>query len=299
MADPLRYFAAPAPMSDPGPHTHLFEALPREIGPLCEVVQGLILHLFWAERYGVQLPEARQAEVQLRPASAKLEQILRLDPRPLTAARPPDQRLVGNCRDFTLLLTAMLRHQGVPARARCGFARYFIPGHYEDHWVCEYWHAGQERWVLTDAQLDPFQLRALRAEFDPLDLPRDQFLTGGEAWQLCRSGQADPDAFGIADLQGLWFVRGDFVRDIAALNKVELLPWDVWGAIAGTDADLNAADLEALDQMAALSSGPAPAFDEIRQRYQRERQWQVPPTIRSFTPGGLVEVDLGGLEQAN
>lgn len=298
MAEQLSYFARPAPMSAPGPHAELFAALPQAIGELCQVVQGLVLHLFWAERYGVQLPEARQAEVQLRPVADKLERILALDPRPLTDTRPPERRLVGNCRDFSLLLTAILRHQGVPARARCGFARYFIPDHFEDHWVCEYWHAGQERWVLTDAQLDGFQVRALGATFDPCDLPRDQFLTGGEAWQLCRTGQADPDAFGIADLQGLWFVRGNLVRDVAALNKVELLAWDVWGAIGSRDEDLSAADLEALDQMAGLSSGAVSDFEPVRRLYQNDARWRVPPVIQSFTPGGLVEVDLGGLELA-
>ena len=112
---------------------------------------------FWADRYGLELDEARQSEVQIRPLSAKLERIAELDPRPLTEPRDPDKRLVGNCRDFTLLLVGLLRHQGVPARARCGFGRYFEPGHYEDHWVGEYWNAAQGRWVLTDAQMDALQ----------------------------------------------------------------------------------------------------------------------------------------------
>jgi hypothetical protein len=31
---------------------------------------------------------------------------------------------------------------------------------------------------------------------------------------------------------GLWFVQANVVRDLAALNKMELLPWDVWGRMA-------------------------------------------------------------------
>lgn len=86
-----------------------------------------MIHIFWAEQYGIQLPEQRKGEVQLRSVASKLERIAELDPRPLDQARPPDKRLVGNCRDFSVLLTAMLQHQGVPARARCGFGRYFLP----------------------------------------------------------------------------------------------------------------------------------------------------------------------------
>ena len=94
------------------------------------------------------------------------------------------------------------------------------PNHYEDHWVAEYWSAAQRRWVLVDAQLDDLQCAALQPDFDPLDVPRDRFIVGGAAWQMCRSGQADPERFGIFDMRGLGFIRGDFLRDVAALNRV-------------------------------------------------------------------------------
>ena len=34
--------------------------------------------------------------------------------------------------------------------------------------------------------------------------------------------------YGIFDLRGLWFVAGNVMRDFAALNNMEMLPWDVW-----------------------------------------------------------------------
>ncbi|MBL8056608.1 MAG: transglutaminase domain-containing protein [Anaerolineales bacterium] len=291
----LSFFAAHSFLSDPGRHAARLEAAPGDLAGLSRMVQGLLLHIFWAERYGVQLAEARQGEVQLRTVAAKLHRSLELDPRPLTEARPPERRLVGNCRDFTLLLTALLRQQGVPARARCGFARYFIPGHYEDHWVCEYWHAGEARWVLVDAQLDDLQRQALGIRFDPLDVPRDQFLAGGRAWQMCRSGQADPAAFGIADLHGLWFVRGDLVRDVAALNKVELLPWDGWGLADARDEDLLAGDLALLDEVADLTAGDVPEFDQLRGLYQNNAGLRVPAVIRSYAAHGVQTVALDEL----
>jgi hypothetical protein len=54
----------------------------------------------------------------------------------------------------------MLQSQGKPARARCGFGRYFKAGWYEDHWICEYWNDEQGRWIMVDAQLDDFLLSA-------------------------------------------------------------------------------------------------------------------------------------------
>jgi hypothetical protein len=37
----------------------------------------------------------------------------------------------------------------------------------------------------------------------------------------------------------LWFVAGSLVRDVAARNKVELLPWDAWGAQPQPDETLD------------------------------------------------------------
>ena len=86
----------------------------------------------------------------------------------------------------------MLRAQGVAARARCGFGAYFEKGKFVDHWVTEYWNEAQKRWVLVDPQLDARQRELFKVTFDPLDVPRDQFLVAGDAWQLCRGGKADP-----------------------------------------------------------------------------------------------------------
>lgn len=134
ISHPLTYYAYPGLMTGPGAHAALFDGLPTEISALCQVVQGLLLHVFWTERYGVELSEKRQQEVNIRSISHMLARIREMDDRPLTAARPLAKRLVGNCRDFSTMLCTMLRHQGVPARARCGFGAYFLPNHYEDHW---------------------------------------------------------------------------------------------------------------------------------------------------------------------
>ena len=289
---PLDYYASPGPMTEPEKYSNLFENLPVEISELRRLVQGLIIHIFWAKRYGVELPEERQQETQLRHVAKMLKRIQELDDQPLTVERPLENRLVGNCRDFSTLLCTILRHHGVPARARCGFGTYFEPGWYEDHWVCEYWNANENRWILVDAQLDDFQYEDLKIEFDPCDLPRDQFLTGGKAWQLCRAEKADPDRFGIFDMYGLWFIRGNLVRDLASLNKIELLPWDSWGLIDKEDLNLSESDWALLDQAAALTLADNAAFSELRAIYDNENRLCVPPTVKSYLQTGVQMVDL-------
>jgi hypothetical protein len=269
---PQEFFATPGRLSDAGRYAPLLEALPDDIDELCGIVQGLIIHVFWASRYGITLSEERQAEVGIRGMPAKLERLLALDDSPLNVERPLDKKLVGNCRDISLFLTSILQHKGIPARARCGFGTYFLPDHYEDHWMCEYWHTDRQRWVQVDAQLDAFQQEKLHIQFDPHDMPAGAFVTAGWGWQMCRAGQADPHKFGIHDMHGLWFVGGNVIRDFLALNKLEILPWDDWGYVHYLD--IPAQDLPALDHIAGLSLSTDAEFGKVRELFQNDPRLQ-------------------------
>jgi hypothetical protein len=252
----------------------------------------LIVHIFWAERYGLNLSEERKSEVQLRRTERRLRRTLELDNNPLTTSRSNDNKTIGNCRDFSVTLASMLQSKGIPARPRCGFGAYFLPNHFEDHWVCEYWNEAEGRWILVDAQLDQLQRNVLGISFSPLDVPRDQFIVGGAAWKICRSGKADPDQFGIFDMHGMDFIKGDFLRDVAALNKVELLPWDCWGMILMDYATLPPDDLSMLDRLANLTEADVPDFDTVRQLYESDPRLCVGESIQSYIDGNLESIKL-------
>ena len=147
----------PMAMSDPGRHAALFDGLPRDTGALAETVQGLMIHQHIAPAYGVTLSRDQQAQSHVRAVEKILGDIAARDGRPLSIARAPGARQVGVCRHFTLLHVAMLRTQGIPARARCGFGAYFEKDKYIDHWVTEYWNEARNRWVLFDSQIDDRQ----------------------------------------------------------------------------------------------------------------------------------------------
>ena len=228
--------------------------------------------------YGFEPPENRLSEIHLRPIAERLARIMELDDQPLHIAREPERRALQRCNSFALMLVTMLRAKGVPARSRCGFAAYFNPPNFEDHWVCEYWDAQDRRWRLADPQIDDVWRRRLGIHFDTLDLPRTEFLTASDAWRRCRSGEADEQQFGIsfAALRGLWFVAGSLVRDMAALNKMEMAPWDVWGAQPQPRAEF---DLSFLDELAALTRDPERTFAELRRRYDEDDRLRVPPIV--------------------
>jgi hypothetical protein len=278
----LEYYTATGKMTRGGGYATMLEALPRDVASLTRIVQGLALHEFVASGfYGVDVPEARRGESHIREVERMLERILAIDPAPLSVARPPEKRLVGVCHHFVLLLVAMMRAKGIPARARFGFGAYFNPGYFEDHSICEYWNASEARWILVDPQFDEIWRAKSGIDHDVLDVPRDRYLIPADAWTLCRTGKADPSKFGIfnGDLRGLWFIAGNLIRDLSALNKMEMLQWDVWGAMPRTNQQLQDDELAMFDQLAALTRDPDASFAELRERYDSDERLGVPPTV--------------------
>jgi hypothetical protein len=235
-------YSVPGPLTDLGDvSAAVLEPVPADPVGICRLVPGLVLHPF--ETAGLGLDAGRLAGQQIRPASAVIGAVLALDPAALDVPREPERRLVGTCRTFVVLSCALLRHRGIAARARCGFGTYFQPGLGLDHWVTEYWDEVGGRWVRVDTQ-------HLEKSFvsRPDDLRPGEFLTGGEAWAGYRLGGIDAATFGVPGTEnfGPAEISGNAVRDLAALNKVEMLPWDEWG------------------QMTAAYQGTAgPGYDEL------------------------------------
>ena len=282
METPQEYYKQDGPMTAAGARAEEFRALPKDVAGLCGIVQGVLIHRDIAPwLYGITLTEKQRDDGHLRPIAQMMARIHEIDARPITNARDVANRLPSVCRHFSLMLAAMLREQGVPARPRCGFGAYFTPGKFEDHWVCEYWNPGEKRWILVDAQLDAIQRNALHIDFNPLDVPRDKFIIAGDAWQMCRERGADPKNFGLthAHLQGLWFVAGNVIRDLASLNRMEMLPWDVWGAMDMNDEAMTEETKSMLDKVAALTLAGDEKFAEVRAIYESDERLSVPPVV--------------------
>ena len=98
---------------------------------------------------------------------------------------------------------------------------------------------------------------------------------------MCRSGRAARERFGLSyvHLQGLWFVAGNVVRDFASLNRIEMLPWDVWGLMTMDDAGLTDQHKALLDRIAMLSLAGGEAFGEVREIYESDERLRVPPVV--------------------
>lgn len=279
MAEGFGFYAAPGPMTAlEGVDGRVLDGVPGDPVGVAEVVQGLLLHPGWARSYGVEVQEEWGSDLQIRSARALVDRILTLDARPLREPRPLAERLSGNCRHFAVLTVALLRRAGVPARARCGFSSYFETGRWVDHWIVE--HHDVDRWVQLDPQIDDHQRHATKLAADPTDLPPGLFLPAGAAWLTCRAGEEEGDRFGIMDQWGQWFIKGNIVRDLAALNKIEMLPWDGWSDIEGPDTDPN--DLDYLDDLAELTVSED--LEAIWQRYETDDRVRARARVLRFFP---------------
>jgi Transglutaminase-like superfamily len=285
--EPLDFYRAPAAMTAL-PDDPALADLPSDLDGLRAVVQGLLLHRDWAPAYGVEGEAIRLDEQHLRSTAEVLRRALAISDQPVTVARPPVDRVLCICRHFTLLHTAFLRDQGVPARVRCGFSNYFDPVKWYDHWITERWDG--ERWVRDDPQVDEVQAEAISLDFDPDDQPPGRFLSGSEAWLAARAGEVDADLFGIFDLWGLAFIAGNVISDFACLNKVELLPWDAWGMMINPYEPVADEVAAVLDEVAKLATGDDVAA--VRDRYLSDGRLRVPPDITSFVDGREVPVHL-------
>jgi hypothetical protein len=155
----------------------------------------------------------------------------------------------------------------------------------------QYWNAGARCWLLVDAQFDEVQRRTFQVDFDPTDVPRDRFILAGDAWQKCRAGRADPALFGLSIIkeQGLWWVAQNLIRDLASLNRVEMLPWDVWGMMPRPTGIISEEDRTFLDRVAALTPGGDDAIAALQEIYNDPR---VKVSGRVFNADRKIEEEL-------
>jgi len=270
----LDYYVHHSQITDPSKYAYLFESLPYGIQSLVRTVQGLVISLPWEDAYALDTPKERQREIYLRTVPEMLKRILELNSSSLTVKRPPEKRKVGLCRDFAVLLVSMLRHQGIPARVRVGFAGYYRAEtpRYWDHRIAEYWNKRLDRWTLVDPMTEEPILERLRFKIDPLNVDgSSQFLLAGDVWRKCRGGEAQPREYGDSpDDLGMPPIRYALLQDFDYLNKNELLGFDAWHELINKpENEVTEEDRQLLDEIAKVTRCVDSHFNALRDLYQK------------------------------
>lgn len=282
-------YASQSPFTDPGEFAGRLDVVPGDLRSLYRAARELVFHYRGGGDFAENnIAENRISEIDTRYAERMLERLVELHDAPLTGERLPHQRLVGCCRDFTVLFLALARHKGLPARARVGFATYFAAGWNVDHELAEVWDTEERRWRLIDPELHEGHVDPTDgAVVNPLDVDRERFIAAPQAWLACRAGRADPERFVVAPELEIPMTRSwpylvhNLIHDLAALNKQEMVLWDFWGL--AESEHLSAEQLDLLDTVARIMVGGEVAVNDLRDLYARE-EFRVPSVVTSYSP---------------
>jgi hypothetical protein len=281
-------------VTDPGAAAAAIDELPAALDALREASSQLVFHYRAGGDFAENgVPAERMGEINTRYADAMLARLLERGEPSLGRERGAPDRVVGCCRDATVLFLALARRKGIPARARVGFAAYFHPGWLIDHVVAEVWDAAAGRWRLVDPEMRGEWTPELNGRrVDWLDLGDDQFVTGPRAWKAARAGTVDPErvavdpGLDIPVLRGWPYLAHNVIHDLAALNKTEMLLWDAWGMQLGLGpGPVPAADGALIDEVCASTADPGVSPAVVAALGGRDGL-RVPQVVTSFDPGG-------------
>lgn len=279
------FYASQSIYSEPGPHRETLRRGGDEPRSIARWISSFMQHPRGAES-GVRGFNPDQAtDMELRSVAELLSVAVKRHLLEGDSARP---KVGGVCRDFALLAVSGFRERGTPARLRVGFADYLVPGHWEDHWLCE-WHDGG-RWKRLDVEFAAIE----GVSVDALDVPRKRFLTASEAWFRIKDEPEIASRFGVTslDLGGEWFVAGSLFREIAALRKLELKPWDYWGLSENLPRESTEWSQQAWTTLDRLASNLRNADGDSDGEPDALATWPLPTRVVAYPHGEPVAVVL-------
>jgi hypothetical protein len=295
------YWATQSPVTNPGKASTAIDELLSDLACLRNASSQLIFHYRAGDFEKSGVSTDRMSEIALRYADEMLKLILSRGDATLTCDRQGTERVVGCCRDSTVLFLALARHKGIAARGRVGFASFCMPGWWLDHMVAEVWDEGERRWRLVDPQMGvSFKPKINGIPVDWLDMTEVEFLTGPQAWLAARAGQVDPERFVVSPTLDIPFLRSwpylahNVLHDLASLDKTEMLLWDVWGMQERLLGDsVVDADAQTLDEISAITSNTNIEPAVVRSLMSRD-ELRVPDMVMSADPNGgpTVQVDI-------
>lgn len=284
----LKHYLQFSSFTYPGPYQKQLRTLPDDIRELGLLVRKSLVHRTTLAagnvgtnqdlRFGdmTQMPWYRQPEDDIyQTAAAMLAELYRRDARGIIKERKVEDKLVLTCRYTAILTACILKSKGIPARVRAGHADYFEEGTNtsSDHWINQYWHEAEQRWVTMDVDGS----LSLVKEFDPYDMPEGIFDFPGPAWLAVRAGKVDALRFWNAKpergpLVLLWSLFYDFHSLMNQENPYVNSPQ--WGN-PYQFANLSSTQLAKLDYLAQLLCDPDGNFEQLVKIWETDKDLRL------------------------
>lgn len=208
-------------------------------------------------------------------APALTAELFRLDKRGFVTDRKTEHKIVVTCRYVSVLMSAILKAKGIPARSRAGFAPYFKEGVSMDHWINQYYNEEENRWVTLDA--DGFYEEG-GMPLTQYDIPDGRFDFAAAAYLAVRNKKTDGKQYLYADgleTCSLPALVRYLIYDFHALMNNELTYTFLPSYLDGRLDKLTEEELQELDRLAAWLLEPDRYFDELCAFWERERKFRI------------------------
>lgn len=288
----IEFYKKTSCFTELGLYKNFAQALPDDIRELCLLQRHQIIHPVAIMKCGglgakssqpiltfhgdmTQIPcDSLLFENERFPTALSiLAELLRRENK-YSCERKIQNKMHLTCREQAILLAAILKAKGIPARARSGYAPYISnDGVFHDHWICERFCDKENRWVLTDADCCVENL-----DFDFADIPCDKFLFGAQSYLKIRNKEICDNALEFASVpptHGMRAALQSLFYDLHSLMNDEIFFWHSPRYIVEKNFNLSQAEFEELDSIANLMLEPSKNFEKICDIWESSPKFRI------------------------
>lgn len=291
----LDFYKQTSLYTDLGLYKDFAKGLPNDIEKLCLLQRNQIIHPFdlsdeemrknsnscYGDMTKVSKTRLRYENDLFPTAQAMLAELLRKD-KNYSLDRKIEDKIHVCCREQAILLASILKAKGFSARVRSGFAKYVNTSLKAagDHWITEYYDIKKEKWTLVDADMyfDENSLDKHHIDFSLLDIPRNKFIFGAEAYLGLRTGKfkdeeiyyaSNPITIGLkASIRGLFY-------DFHSLMNDEIIFLHLPKYINDKNFELSEEEYKELDELATLMLDPDSNFEKLLEIWDNELKFRI------------------------
>ena len=284
-----------------GCYKDYFQSLPDDIAVLGRLICSQVIHrvtlkegntnanasLLYGDMNRYPWYRMRCEDDVLLTAPALTAELFRMDERGFVKERQVENKIVVTCRYVSVLMSAILKAKGIPARSRAGFAPYFREGVSMDHWINQYYNEKEKRWVTFDA--DGFYEES-GMPLSQYDMPKESFDWAAGAYLAVRRKETDGRQYLNADRLGtcsLTALVRYLVYDFHALMNHELTYSFLPAYLDGRLDRLTQEELRELDRLAEWMLDADQYFDRLCEVWEHERKFRIlnSPLVGAYSHG--------------
>lgn len=286
----IEFYKNTSPYTELGPYKDFAKSLPNDITELCYLLRMQIIHpsafkkeeirnsknCFWGNMTEISEKALIREDDILPTAIGMLAELLRKNAN-FKVNRQAKDKIFVTCRGIAILLTAILKTKGIPARVRSGFAEYpSNDGVYWDHWITEYYNFDKKNWILVDADCCCND----SIDFDIYNIPKNKFISSAEIWLKFRKNNLDSMKIGHAHYgmnknECVELLTTALIYDFHCLMNDEIIYLHYPKYFKDKQFQLDENDFQKLDHLATLMLNPDKNFFLLQEIWNKESIYRI------------------------